>query len=64
MHVNPAIWEAEIGRITVHCQLGQKLAISSNKLTLVAQTCHLSCTGGINRRIEVQASPGKNMRPY
>jgi hypothetical protein len=26
--------------------------------------CHLSCEGGINRRVLVRANPGKNTRPY
>jgi hypothetical protein len=31
---------------------------------VVGHTCHLSYKGGINKRIIVQASLGKNARPY
>jgi CRISPR/Cas system-associated protein Cas7 (RAMP superfamily) len=30
---------------------------------MVVHTCHLSCTGSINRRIDVQISLGKEVRP-
>jgi hypothetical protein len=52
--VIPAIWEMEIGRITI--QGGSQF----NKLNVVICACHPSCARDINRQIEVQASKGKN----
>jgi hypothetical protein len=38
--------------------------ISISKLGVVFHACHPSYVGGINRRISVQVSQDKNMRPY
>jgi hypothetical protein len=60
--VIPATQETETGRIAAQASQGKKLnPMSTNKLGEVVHACHSSCVGGVNRRIEVQAGPGKNV---
>jgi hypothetical protein len=59
MPVIQDIQEAEIGRITVQGQPGQKvsetLPTPKNKLGVVVHVCNPSHLGGIGRRIMVQS---------
>jgi hypothetical protein len=56
--------EAEIRRLMVRGQLGQKSSGNlSQKVGVVIRTCHSSCTEGM-RRILAQASLVINIRPY
>jgi hypothetical protein len=61
--VTPATWEAEIGKILILGQLGQKvsetLIISTNNPSMVGCTCHPSYLKSISRRIT-----GEYKRPY
>jgi hypothetical protein len=51
---------------------GSRLALAKSpqdpillkSLDVVAHSCHHSYLGSINRKIIVQAGPGKNKRPY
>jgi hypothetical protein len=61
-----AIWEVEIMRVAIQGQpRGEKLARSYLvlQLCMVGCTCHCSYVGSISK-IVVQASLGKNARPY
>jgi hypothetical protein len=42
----------------------KKESISTNKPGVVVHTWHPSYVGCINRKIVIQAHPGKNMSPY
>jgi hypothetical protein len=43
--------EADVGRIMVHHQPGQKVNISTNKSGMVVCACNTNSGGGIGRRI-------------
>jgi hypothetical protein len=56
-----ATWEAEIGRITVWGQPGQRVQETPSQPMAghsMACICHSSCAGSINRRFQVYASLG------
>lgn len=65
MPVVAATWEAEISRIAVQGQPGQKAnktLISTNNLCMVACNCNPNYMGGHVSLSE--ASPGQNKIPY
>jgi hypothetical protein len=65
MQVIPATWETEIGSSSLAwAKKVNKTPSQPIKLGMVACSCHSSYEGGVNRRIMVQAGPGKNARPY
>jgi hypothetical protein len=61
MPVIPATQEAEIGRITVKGQPGQKARnpFRQNNPDVVVHTCNSSYAGRIGRRIAAQSLPGE-----
>jgi hypothetical protein len=62
-----AALRVEIQKIAIGSNLCKKFArphLDQLKLGMVAHACHLSCTGSINERLLIQASPGTNRRPY
>jgi hypothetical protein len=68
MSIIPASWEAEIRRITVWGHPKQKVletpSQSASCRTTVSHNCDLRCTGGIGRKIMVQAGLDINTRTY
>jgi hypothetical protein len=42
----------------------ERLYLNYKKLGVVVYTCHPSYVEGVHKNIMVQASPGKNLRPY
>jgi hypothetical protein len=69
MPVIPAAREAEMSRMEVRCQPGQKVSRLhlNEKVQHVGHSCHLSYRGSLSRRTVVQAGPGKRVgdtRPY
>jgi hypothetical protein len=55
-----AIQKVEIRRIEVWHQPWAKNSQDSISMEKKLSTCHPRCRGSINRKITVQASPGKN----
>jgi hypothetical protein len=62
-----ATQEEEIGKIVVPSQPGQKVIETPSQqkeLGMMANACHRSYMGGVNRKNAVQTGLGFNVRPY
>jgi hypothetical protein len=68
MPIISATWWAEMGKITVRSQRRQKvdkfLSQQQQKLGMALHACYPSYMRDVRRRIKVQTTPGKNVRPY